>query len=231
VDSYGVWGILGTADAVANIPERIASTGTFGPLQRVAILGRNALPDQGFAIYGESRANDSAVTDAFGFIAGRSPFAGELTGVFGQGPQRGMIGIAGSANGIGVCGGSVGGAGTGVFGDAGDHQAGVIGRSNGSKGVGLQGENTGGGLAGLFQGNVRVDGGTLTVQGQFLSSEARALMGIHDFGEWKAYAVDRFRGILNLTVMNADKTRSAIPDWAKERIKEAWNVSEERAAL
>jgi hypothetical protein len=31
--------------------------------------------------------------------------------------------------------------------------------------------------------------------------------------------------------MNADKTRSAIPDWAKERIKEAWNVSEERAAL
>jgi hypothetical protein len=175
VDSYGVWGILGTADAVANIPERIASLGTFGPLQRVAILGRNALPDQGFAIYGESRANDSAVTDAFGFIAGRSPFAGELTGVFGQAPQRGMIGIAGSPNGIGVYGGSVDGAGTGVFGDAGDHQAGVIGRSNGSKGVGVQGENTGGGLAGLFQGNVRVDGGTLTVQGQDLLARVEQL--------------------------------------------------------
>jgi hypothetical protein len=59
---------------------------------------------------------------------------------------------------------------------------------------------------------------------QFLSAEGTSLMAIHDFGEWKAYAVDRFKGILNLTVMNADKTRSAIPDWAKEQIKEAWNV-------
>jgi hypothetical protein len=59
---------------------------------------------------------------------------------------------------------------------------------------------------------------------QFLSSEGVALMGIRDFGEWKAYAVDRFRGILNLTVSNADRTNSAIPDWAKSRIKTAWNV-------
>jgi len=29
---------------------------------------------------------------------------------------------------------------------------------------------------------------------------------------------------LSLTVMNADKTRSAIPNWAKERIKTAWNI-------
>jgi hypothetical protein len=59
---------------------------------------------------------------------------------------------------------------------------------------------------------------------QFLSSEGKALMGIKDFGQWKFYAVERFKGILDLTVKNADKTRSAIPAWAKERIKEAWNV-------
>ena len=59
---------------------------------------------------------------------------------------------------------------------------------------------------------------------QFLSSEGVALMGIRDFGEWKHYAIERFRGILNLTVANADRTNSAIPDWAKSRIKTAWNV-------
>jgi hypothetical protein len=59
---------------------------------------------------------------------------------------------------------------------------------------------------------------------QFLSAEGRALQGIKDFGEWKHYAVDRFKGILNLTVLNADRTNIAIPDWAKERIKTAWNV-------
>jgi hypothetical protein len=61
---------------------------------------------------------------------------------------------------------------------------------------------------------------------QFLSSEGTALMGIRDFGEWKAYALERFKGILNLTVHAADETRSAIPAWAKVRIKEAWNVEE-----
>jgi hypothetical protein len=61
---------------------------------------------------------------------------------------------------------------------------------------------------------------------QFLSSEGKSLMGIRDFGEWKHYAVERFRGVLNLTVLSADKTRSAVPTWAKERIREAWNVPE-----
>ena len=59
---------------------------------------------------------------------------------------------------------------------------------------------------------------------QFLSSEGQALMGIRDFGGWKIYSIERFRGILNLTVANADRTNSAIPDWAKSRIKTAWNV-------
>jgi len=58
----------------------------------------------------------------------------------------------------------------------------------------------------------------------FLSAESRALMGIHDVGEWKFYAMTRFKGILDLTIKNAEKTNSAIPDWAKERIKTAWNV-------
>ena len=38
----------------------------------------------------------------------------------------------------------------------------------------------------------------------FLSSEALALMGIRCIGEWKHYAVERFRGILNLTVAGAE---------------------------
>jgi hypothetical protein len=59
---------------------------------------------------------------------------------------------------------------------------------------------------------------------QFLSSEARALMGIHDVGEWKAYAIERFKGVMHFTVKNAEKTNSAIPDWAVMRIKAAWNV-------
>jgi hypothetical protein len=31
--------------------------------------------------------------------------------------------------------------------------------------------------------------------------------------------------ILDLTIKGADKTRSAIPSWAKERIAQAWNVT------
>ena len=56
---------------------------------------------------------------------------------------------------------------------------------------------------------------------QFLSNQSEALMGIKDFGEWKHYAVERFCGILKLTVAGADKTRSAIPYWVKERLKTA----------
>ena len=51
-------------------------------------------------------------------------------------------------------------------------------------------------------------------------------MGIRDFGEWKSYAAQRFVGILHLTVLNADKTRSAIPAWAKSMIKIGWNIEE-----
>jgi hypothetical protein len=58
-----------------------------------------------------------------------------------------------------------------------------------------------------------------------LSSETIALMAIKTNGEFRHYFGVRFKGILNLVVKNADKTRSAIPAWALERIQEAWNVS------
>jgi hypothetical protein len=60
---------------------------------------------------------------------------------------------------------------------------------------------------------------------QFLSSEARSLMGIKDVGEWKAYAIERFKGILDLTVKSSLQTKSPIPNWAADKVREAWNVS------
>ena len=54
----------------------------------------------------------------------------------------------------------------------------------------------------------------------------RALMGIRDVGEWKHYAFERFKGILDLTVKNSLKTNSPIPHWAAVRIRESWNVPE-----
>lgn len=61
---------------------------------------------------------------------------------------------------------------------------------------------------------------------QFLSSEGKAFMAIHDFGGWKYYAVERFKGVLHFTLKNADKTNSAIPDWAQEKIRTAWHVED-----
>jgi len=61
---------------------------------------------------------------------------------------------------------------------------------------------------------------------QFLSSKTVALMGIKMFGEFKVYFIEQFKGILDLTVRNADKARSSVPDWAKEWIKTDWNVEE-----
>lgn len=59
---------------------------------------------------------------------------------------------------------------------------------------------------------------------QFLSSEARSLMGIRDIGEWKSYAIERFKGILDVTVKASLQTRSPIPKWAADKVREAWNV-------
>jgi hypothetical protein len=59
---------------------------------------------------------------------------------------------------------------------------------------------------------------------QFLSAEGRTVQGIKDFGEWRHYAAQRFVGILHLTVLNADKTRSPVLSWAKSMIKIGWNI-------
>ena len=52
------------------------------------------------------------------------------------------------------------------------------------------------------------------------------MMGIRDVGEWKHYAFERFKGILDLTVKNSLKTNSPIPHWAAVRIRESWNEPE-----
>jgi hypothetical protein len=64
----------------------------------------------------------------------------------------------------------------------------------------------------------------------FLSAESRALLGIRDVGQWKHYAMERFKGILDFTLKNADRTRSAIPAWALERIEIAWNIEDRQEA-
>jgi hypothetical protein len=52
------------------------------------------------------------------------------------------------------------------------------------------------------------------------------LMGLRTAGEFKHYTFERFRSILHLTVRNSLSTRSPIPDWAAEKVKESWNVSD-----
>jgi hypothetical protein len=58
----------------------------------------------------------------------------------------------------------------------------------------------------------------------FLSSETISLMGIKDPGEFRSYFGQRFKGNLDLVIKSADKTCSALPDWAKTAIATAWNV-------
>jgi hypothetical protein len=60
---------------------------------------------------------------------------------------------------------------------------------------------------------------------QFLSSETRSLMGIRDQGEFRLYAIDRFKGILHAAVKTSLKTNSPIPDWAAAMVVESWNIS------
>jgi hypothetical protein len=60
---------------------------------------------------------------------------------------------------------------------------------------------------------------------QFLSSEASTLMGIKVLDEWKAYAAQRFRGILEMTVKASLKTHSPIPNWAAAKVVQPWKSS------
>ena len=60
---------------------------------------------------------------------------------------------------------------------------------------------------------------------RFLSSESAGLMAIKDLGEFKFYAIERFKGILYMAVKTGLKTNSPIPPWAAAQVIEAWNVS------
>jgi hypothetical protein len=60
----------------------------------------------------------------------------------------------------------------------------------------------------------------------WLSSEARFLMACQTVGEFKAHAFETMRSILHMVVKASLKTNSPIPDWAAEKVKESWNVSE-----
>jgi len=49
-------------------------------------------------------------------------------------------------------------------------------------------------------------------------------MGIKDLGEFRQYAIERFRGTLHRTVKATIGNNSPIPPWATARVIEAWNV-------
>jgi hypothetical protein len=59
---------------------------------------------------------------------------------------------------------------------------------------------------------------------EFLSSESQSLMGVKDHGEFRAYAVEKFRNILHAVVKSSLKSNGPIPPWAAAKVIEAWNV-------
>ena len=63
----------------------------------------------------------------------------------------------------------------------------------------------------------------------FLSSEGLTLAGgFKTVGDLKAYFIERFKGVMFLTLKNADRTMSSVPPWAFERIRTAFNVQDLR---
>ena len=50
--------------------------------------------------------------------------------------------------------------------------------------------------------------------------------GFKSIGDLKVYFIERLKGVMFLTLKNASKTNSPVPDWALERIKFAFNVEE-----
>jgi hypothetical protein len=63
-----------------------------------------------------------------------------------------------------------------------------------------------------------------TAFAQFLSCESDNLTATDNVGEFKAYAIDRFKRILHTVVKTSLKTDSSMPAWAAEKVVEAWNV-------
>jgi hypothetical protein len=50
--------------------------------------------------------------------------------------------------------------------------------------------------------------------------------GFKTIGELKAYFIERFKGVMFLTLKNADRTRSSVPDWVKRQVASVFNVKE-----
>jgi hypothetical protein len=90
---------------------------------------------------------------AFGFLGGELPSGTTPVGAYGESPSVGVFGFADTAQGTGVAGNSARGAGTGVQGHT-------------STGVGVLGTSDSTGPAGRFKGNVEIQGGRLTIDGQ-----------------------------------------------------------------
>jgi len=66
----------------------------------------------------------------------------------------------------------------------------------------------------------------------FLSAEGLTLAGgFKTVGELKAYFIERFKGIMFLTLKNSSKTNSPVAPWALERIRTAFNVEEPQESV
>ena len=61
---------------------------------------------------------------------------------------------------------------------------------------------------------------SLSVEGMTLAG------GFKTIGKLKSYFIERFKGIMFLTLNNAGKTNSPVPPWALERIRTAFNVQD-----
>jgi hypothetical protein len=68
---------------------------------------------------------------------------------------------------------------------------------------------------------MQISGWLRTAFEQFLSSESPGLMPIADLGEFKFFAIERFRGILHTVVKSSIKNNSPIPLWAGAQVIEA----------
>jgi hypothetical protein len=50
------------------------------------------------------------------------------------------------------------------------------------------------------------------------------MMGIKDQGEFKLYAIERFKGILHVAAKTSLKTNSPIPERAADKVMQVWDV-------
>ena len=158
LNSYGVWGLLATDGDIPGVIE-FATGFDPGQPQRAAVGGRNTLPDQGMAVYGECRGlGDSPGANMFGdppmrgFLAGTDFVFQQPVGAYGEATNGdrsvGVMGYSGVAS-TNKINGPTGVLGTGTIGVRGETGTGVgvLGRAFDPSGQ-----------AGVFMGSVKVTG-------------------------------------------------------------------------